>query len=504
MKMMPSVYTFLKRSDNDILQELLRVLGTGRGSVKEKWSLAAECLVETGCDAIWKLSKDFCKKFELRFPCVAYVSITSVVFEDLSATLEVASVQHESMSLPEVVPDVPLIELWPTIEQREDYVNAATTASFIDVLRFFYSNIWMPWDDQDGSIVTPKTIEDRMGLWFDLHSGVINSRVARSIKLQRTSAIKAHEDLLELESLFSEDSDENDSMLPADNMLFRCAELNAKLESIKAQWSNLYENATVREQYLAQERNKWQKDKNKINCIAIWPGGQSDEFYDISNILQSHLTSSHSLTITTSAEDGLSRDPDEVIICCQECEIPEIQLLDISICSWKGVTLKASEMRAYLLMLGEKCRLKHLTLECGQVSTAVVMKAGTLEVTDCNIINSQRMDLTQGIVAKSGTKLTLNNCVLENFFSGIVVHRNAEIELNNCIIRNCGVGIQMYPECQVQLKDTVIESCREQCIRGESCPKDKNSIKGLHIGDNCKIGSGDLKKEILVVEAPEI
>ncbi|CAF4800030.1 unnamed protein product [Pieris macdunnoughi] len=61
--------------DNDILQELLRVLGTGRGSVK-KWSIAAECLVETGCDAIWKLSKDFCKK--LRFPCVAYVTITSV------------------------------------------------------------------------------------------------------------------------------------------------------------------------------------------------------------------------------------------------------------------------------------------------------------------------------------------------------------------------------------------------------------------------------------------
>lgn len=60
----------------------------------------------------------------------------------------------------------------------------------------------------------------------------------------------------------------SDSMLPADNMLFRCAELNAKLESLKAQWSNLYEDATVREQYLAQESKKWQKDKNKINvCI---------------------------------------------------------------------------------------------------------------------------------------------------------------------------------------------------------------------------------------------
>ncbi|CAK1541686.1 unnamed protein product [Leptosia nina] len=497
--MMPAVYTFLKRSDSEVLQELLRVLGSGRGSVKEKWSIAAECLVETGCDAVWKLSKEYCKKFELRFPCVAYVTITSVLFEELYATVEVLSVQHESMCLPEIVPDVPLMELWPTIEQREDYVNAATTAAFIDLLRFFYNNIWMPWDDQDGMILTSKTIEDRMELWCEIHNGIINNRVARSIKLLRTSAIKAHEDLLELESLFNEDSDENDSMLPADNMLYLCAELNAKLESLRAQWSNLYENPSVREQYLAESKNKWQKDKSKINCIAIWPGGPSSEFQNMSNVFQSHLTNEHLLTITPTAEDGFSREPDEVIICTDVCEIPEIQLSKVSMCSWKGATLKADDMRAYLLVLSETCKLKQLTLDCEHVSTVIVMRAGTLHMTDCFLINKQRTDLTQGIVVKSGTKILLENCVFENFFSGIVVHRGAEVELRNCKIRKCGVGIQMFSDCIIKLDKTVIEECSEQSIRGESVDlADGDSIKGLHIENNCRIGSGDLKKEIFI------
>lgn len=65
--------------------------------------------------------------------------MTAVDFENLSACVDVLSVQHEAVRLPETVVDVPLIELWPTMEQREQCVNAATTAEFIDLLRYFYT-----------------------------------------------------------------------------------------------------------------------------------------------------------------------------------------------------------------------------------------------------------------------------------------------------------------------------------------------------------------------------
>lgn len=57
-------------------------------------------------------------------------------FENLSACVDVLSVQHESVSLPESVVDVPLIDLWPTMKQREQCINVATTAEFIDLLRY--------------------------------------------------------------------------------------------------------------------------------------------------------------------------------------------------------------------------------------------------------------------------------------------------------------------------------------------------------------------------------
>ncbi|XP_038217515.1 protein nessun dorma isoform X1 [Zerene cesonia] len=501
--MMPAVFTFV-RSDNEILQELLRVFSSGRGNTREQWSIHAEALVEpVGWDALWKLSKEFCKKFEVRFPCVAYISVTSVNFEELSANIEVLSVQHEGVSLPETVMDVPLIELRPTIKQREECVNAASTAEFIDLLRFYYDNIWMPWDDQDSKILLPKNIEDRMVLWSDLHNGKIPGCVARSITLLRNSAINAHEKLKDFElSMCDEDLvDEDDSMLPANDIL-AYAEINTRLDGIMSKW-NLYEDPLIRERYIAKAKNLWLKNKSKKNVVALWQGGPISDFAELSKFLQTHLTNEHTLTITASVEDGFALEPDEVVICSNAYEIPEIPLSCVSICSLKGAVLKAPDMRSCLLMMSEECRMQDLTLHCEQVNTIVVMKAGTLHMRKCELLDdtmSSQSDCAQGIVAHSGAKILLEHCLFENFYSGIVVHKGAQVELRNCVIKKCGVGIQMFLGSEVRLIDTVVQECTEQSIR---CEMDDlmyhENTEGLHIEDNCKIGSGDLRKEVLIV-----
>lgn len=260
---MPTVHTF-SRSNSQILQELLQVFSSGRGTAREQWATQAEMLVEpVGWDALWKLSKEFCKRFDVRFPCVAYVTVTSVDFENLSTCVEVLSVQHESVTLPEAVVDVPLVELWPTTEQREQFVNAATTAEFIDLLRFYYTELWMPWDDQDDKVLLATTVEDRMQLWIDIHNGSIPNCVSRSIVLLRSSAVNAHQRLQVLDSslLDGEMYNDDDSMLPP-NYISHCAELNAKLDGLMAKWT-LYENPLIRKQYLAKVQNKWTRDKGK-------------------------------------------------------------------------------------------------------------------------------------------------------------------------------------------------------------------------------------------------
>ncbi|XP_028036607.1 protein nessun dorma [Bombyx mandarina] len=502
---MPSVYTF-SRSDNEILQELLKVFNTARGTAREQWSIQAELLVEpVGWDALWKLSKEFCKKFEVRYPCIAYVTVTSVDFENLSSSVDVLSVQHEAVTLPESVVDVPLVELWPTTKQREQCVNAATTAEFIDLLRFYYNDIWMPWDDQDDKILLPNTVEDRMQLWSDMHNGTIPHCVARSITLLRSSAIDAHNKLNVLDSSLCEEDVENDddSLLPP-NYISQCAELNARLDGLMSQWT-LYENPLIREQYLAKMKHKWQKKKSKKNVVALWQGGSIFEFDEISKFLRSRLTNECTLTVMVSAEDGLTLEPEEVVVCSKHYEIPEMPLLQISICSYKGATLRATDMRSWLLMLSEDCRLRDLTLHCALVNTVLLMRAGTLHITNCAFLDDSKnaqSDFAQGIVAMSGAKILIEDCTFDNFYSGIVVHNGAQVELRNCIIKRCGVGIQMYWGARVELSATTIMDCAENSIRCEveagACSK-YTDVKGLQIKTNCRIGSGNLSKEVLIV-----
>lgn len=503
---MPSVYTF-NRSDNEILQELLRVFSSGRGTAREQWSLEAEVLVEpVGWDALWKLSKEFCKKFEVRFPCIACVTVTSIDFEELSANVDVLSVQHEAVSLPERVLDVPLIELWPTVKQREQCVNAASTAEFIDLLRFFYHNIWMPWDDQDDKVLLPNTIEDRMSLWMELHNGSIPNCVSRSIVLLRNSAINAHEKLRELDSSLCEGhiADEDDSLLPP-NYISLCAEMNARLDGLMSKWT-LYENPLIREQYLAKAKSKWQKNKSKRNVVALWQGGNVSEFQKISKFLCSQLKNEQNLTVILSAEEGLSTEPEEVLICGKEYEIPEMPLSHISFCSYNGATLRASDVRSCLFMLSDDCRIRDLTLHCALVNTIIVMRAGSLHIKNCMLLDdskSYQSDFAQGIVAMSGANIVLEDCTFENFYSGIVVHKGAQVEFLNCLIRKCGVGIQMYSGSHVKLDGTVISECTEQSIRCEvnMDGDEKNAeMDGLQVMSNCKIGSGNLQKEVLIVQ----
>ncbi|KAG6449772.1 hypothetical protein O3G_MSEX006216 [Manduca sexta] len=507
---MPSVYTF-SRSDNEILQELLRVFSSARGTAREQWSIQAELLVEpVGWDALWKLSKEFCKKFEVRFPCIAYVTVTSVDFENLSACVDVLSVQHEAVSLPESVVDVPLIELWPTTNQREQCINAATTAEFIDLLRFYYENIWMPWDDQDDKVLLPNTIEDRMTLWCDLHNGTIPNSVLQTITRIRNSAINAHGKLQELDSSLCEGdlANDDDSLLPA-NYISSCAEMNARLDGLMSQWT-LYENPLIREQYLAKARNKLQKKKSRRNVVALWQGGTAFEFDEISKFLCSRLTNEHTLTVMVSSEDALTMDPEEVVVCSKHYDIPEMSLSQISICSYKGATLRASDMRSCLLMLSEECRVRDVTLHCALVNTVVVMRAGMLHLNNCALLDdstNSQSDFAQGVVAMAGAKILMEGCTLDNFYSGIVVHKGAQVELRDCIIKRCGVGIQMYSGSHVELNGTIIMDCTEHSIR---CEVDSGAmvkqaeVEGLQVMANCKIGSGNLQKEVLIVEQDSI
>uniref|UniRef100_A0A2H1VH86 SFRICE_005345 n=1 Tax=Spodoptera frugiperda TaxID=7108 RepID=A0A2H1VH86_SPOFR len=373
--------------------------------------------------------------------------------------------------------------------------------------RFYYNDIWMPWDDSE--VLLSNTIEERMQLWSDMHNGTIPNCVARSITLLRNSAIDAHEKLKQMDSSLCEGdvASDDDSLLPP-NYISLCAEMNARLDGLMSKWT-LYENSLIREQYLARERSKWQRNKSKKNVVAVWQGGSIFEFSEISKFLISHVTNDFRLSVLTSVEDALQLEPHELVLCGHELMLPELPLANINVTSFNGATLQASDMRSCLLMLSEECRLRELTLHCSSVNTVIVMRSGTLHIVSCNVLDqssSSKSDFAQGIVAMSGAKILIENCTFDNFYSGIVVHKGAQVEFRSCTIKNCGVGIQMYSGSQVELSDTVISSCSEHCIRCEldvmqdAPTASANGFEGLLVNANCKIGTGDLQKEVLIVK----
>jgi len=101
-------------------------------------------------------------------------------------------------------------ELFPVREQKNSCFNLVPTSVALDLLRFFYKNLWMPWDDDSDCPDWPKThLATRIQLAFDFVNGSGDQETASKLdelaaqaELNRT-ALEEMEDRVGL----SEDAD---------------------------------------------------------------------------------------------------------------------------------------------------------------------------------------------------------------------------------------------------------------------------------------------------------
>lgn len=123
----------------------------------------------TGWQALWKISRALCEVYNIKYPTVVVGAVTNIHFRELRAEFTVSAVQDDDVHLPESH-SVPLIDLWPTKEQENAELNIERTADCIDQLRFFYRNVWMPWDDENDDDFDwfDKHLDTRIRFCFDL------------------------------------------------------------------------------------------------------------------------------------------------------------------------------------------------------------------------------------------------------------------------------------------------------------------------------------------------
>lgn len=90
--------------------------------------------IRAGWQALWKISRATCEQLKVKHPTVVFGTVTNVLFKELRADFMITGVQDDSVHLPESF-EVPLEDLWPTIDQENPELNVEKTADCIDQLR---------------------------------------------------------------------------------------------------------------------------------------------------------------------------------------------------------------------------------------------------------------------------------------------------------------------------------------------------------------------------------
>lgn len=167
---------------NDILGSQNKVLPASK--VKHEWCLYLELVIErAGWRALWKIPRDKCDLYDITYPNVVIAYIEDVSFMNLTAQIKVIAVKN-NIHLPDSI-EANLTDLYPTIEQDTSIaLDIGLTAENLENYRFFYHNIWMPWDEdrEEFEDWPSQHLESRLRLYFDLKTGFIPKSIATKIK----------------------------------------------------------------------------------------------------------------------------------------------------------------------------------------------------------------------------------------------------------------------------------------------------------------------------------
>ncbi|XP_054275950.1 protein nessun dorma-like [Macrosteles quadrilineatus] len=180
------------------------------------------------------MSHDVCTRLKINYPCTGVVVTVDLInFKELSCTVQINQVEDGVACLPLRMTDIPLIELYPTIEQDKNNVveKLFDTAKAIDSLRFFYNHLWMPWDenyDDSDSWVTSH-LEGRLYLQFELMECKVPNEVAYNVL---TLISKGRNVLREIEDIQEQLSDEKECLL-----LLVLTELHNEMTHLQNQFS---------------------------------------------------------------------------------------------------------------------------------------------------------------------------------------------------------------------------------------------------------------------------
>lgn len=472
------------------LADITRVLdAAGRDipatEVRKEWQNFIEIAIEpTGWQALWRVSQATCNALRARYPLEVLGTVDQVDFQELTATFLIEAVQDEDVELPERY-EVPLIELWPTVTQENNALNVEMTAEAIDIYRYFYKHIWMPWDETDADETkdwAASHLMSRINFQSELVSKKMHPSLVSYVRhlLNEVRHVADRKDLLEsgmtdeeLETLLG-DEDVND------NRALELMRLNFRLNNIKNELVTL-ENPILRWYYEKVQMNinsdAGAKALKRVS-LGLPDHGDDTAAYNDDIFVIIPRTNVVTLRAGMNALEGVVDSKAKIQAC------PTLQYLLDTNSHYKKIflftgdhylsfaeyifggcnvtalggaaVLKAKGDQRILLALDGKFVFENIIFDCTNVQTSVYVKLGDVSFKNCTFLGNKSSSTNKAVIAAESAVVSFENCVIENFSTGIYVQRNAVVRVVRSKIIGCGIGIDTNAESLVECSDVAI------------------------------------------------
>lgn len=88
--------------------------------------------------------------------------------------------------------------------------------------------------------------------------------------------------------------------------------------------------------------------------------------------------------------------------------------------------------------------LENITINLGELQVGIIVRKGTVRVTNCKICVSNQSTVKLGAVVMPGAHLIVENTIFEGLGTAVVACATGELELTECSFNNCIEGIQVH------------------------------------------------------------
>ncbi|KAK6623217.1 hypothetical protein RUM43_009069 [Polyplax serrata] len=516
--MLPKIISIKKTVSRRLeeYQNLLEDVENPCSDVVDIWASIFEELTIIGVNwqALWILTEDSCRKYNLVFPTAVIVKVNDFNWKDLMANVSVVAVQ-EDIILPSAL-DVQVIELHPIADQEYDDIELRNTEDWLDKCRYFFRNLWYPWDAKINVSFKDwceKHLENRLFMQSDMKNGVFDKPIVNYMKLL----------LLEAQSMnFTSGKSFNkheDEKLATVKRYIRRKILKTELD--------LFEKPELRQGMIllkTNEKHLKRSDKSSLTPEArfVWTRGNFECLVENLKLAQTFISNDVNLMVCSSFQEALdaSSTNDMVILSKGLHLMNKFSGIDGG-GTIKGVDAECTSIcpditalpRAILFECCGDIHFENLTITATSV-IAIQVFNGIVKLTNCRL-ESKFNSASKGIVVVSGGKLCLEGCHLEGFCTGITLQKGSEASLLNTKITNCNIGIKVSDEAYFAVQNVDISMCSTFGVCIESTENNLEvpvvgSYELLSRKDICKISndaltfSGNGKGNVILKKAGNV